>query len=419
MGKTIGPGQMPVIYGIDFGSTIYSGGMEFVFGNAIDTVVNFGGSQFILTGGKAVDATVNAGGLQSVLDGGEAFETTVNSGGLQVVGYNGKADYATINHGSQYLKGVSYFSNLINGGIETVAGFGHAYETTVDAGSLQDVQQAGYVTLADIKNNGKQIVEGFGYADYTNVRAGGVEVVELQGSADHTTVAVGGLQDSFGWTHDASVFGLQKIENGAVDNWADIFAGGVQEIFEGGYAYGAFVRKGAAQFVSGKADHTQLDGYLGVWQDGQSVSTVVSDGGIETVAGTALSTTIAPNGQMVIEAGGVGNHTTIEFLGKERVLSGGLERDAIFDLGGTLDLDSANCVGMIEGWQVGAKVDLRDTAFGANTSFGYDNATGTFLITDGQHFSFLHLLGQYTASNFSLSSDGHGGTLISNPVGTA
>jgi hypothetical protein len=103
--------------------------------------------------------------------------------------------------------------------------------------------------------------------------------------------------------------------------------------------------------------------------------------------------------------------------GLERVLSGGKELDAIFQGAGTLDLDSANCVGLIEGWGSGTKIDLRDNAFEANTTFGFDSASGMFSITDGQHSSFIHLLGNYTAGDFKLSSDSHGGTLITEPVG--
>jgi hypothetical protein len=40
-------------------------------------------------------------------------------------------------------------------------------------------------------------------------------------------------------------------------------------------------------------------------------------------------------------------------------------------------------------------------------------------VTDGSHTATLTLLGQYSAANFSLSSDGVGGTLIKDPAVTA
>lgn len=123
MGKIIKAGQVQVVNGIDIGSGVFGGGIEFVAngGVAIDTMIDLGGNQFILSGGKAYDAMVNYGGMQAVGAGGKAFSTLVNEGGQQVVAYNGETDFAIINGGSQYLKGVSFFSELKYGGTETVA----------------------------------------------------------------------------------------------------------------------------------------------------------------------------------------------------------------------------------------------------------------------------------------------------------
>jgi len=41
-------------------------------------------------------------------------------------------------------------------------------------------------------------------------------------------------------------------------------------------------------------------------------------------------------------------------------------------------------------------------------------------VTDGTHTANLTLLGQYSTGNFSLASDGHGGTVVTDPlVGSA
>jgi hypothetical protein len=37
-------------------------------------------------------------------------------------------------------------------------------------------------------------------------------------------------------------------------------------------------------------------------------------------------------------------------------------------------------------------------------------------VSDGSHVATLALLGQYTASSFALSSDGHGGTFVTEPA---
>jgi len=62
------------------------------------------------------------------------------------------------------------------------------------------------------------------------------------------------------------------------------------------------------------------------------------------------------------------------------------------------------------------QIDLLDIAFGttkkSQMSFS-GNGTDSFVnVTDGLHTASIHLLGYYIASEFAVSSDGHGGTLI-------
>ena len=45
-----------------------------------------------------------------------------------------------------------------------------------------------------------------------------------------------------------------------------------------------------------------------------------------------------------------------------------------------------------------------------------DASGGTLTVTDGAHTANIALLGNYMASTFTPSSDGHGGTLIRDPV---
>ena len=65
------------------------------------------------------------------------------------------------------------------------------------------------------------------------------------------------------------------------------------------------------------------------------------------------------------------------------------------------------------------QIDLGDIAFGANTTLGYAangaNSGGLLSVSDGTHIANIALLGQYIASSFATASDGHGGTLISDP----
>jgi hypothetical protein len=64
-------------------------------------------------------------------------------------------------------------------------------------------------------------------------------------------------------------------------------------------------------------------------------------------------------------------------------------------------------------------IDLSNVSFGTNTTLGYsansDNSGGTLTVSDGLHATSLALLGQYAALSFVMASDGHGGTLITDP----
>jgi hypothetical protein len=88
---------------------------------------------------------------------------------------------------------------------------------------------------------------------------------------------------------------------------------------------------------------------------------------------------------------------------------------------GTLSLDnSSSFSGQISGFGGGDQIDLADIFFGASTTLAYSaqgNDLGTTLtVSDGTDTANLVLFGQYLSSDFALSSDGHGGTLITDPL---
>jgi hypothetical protein len=101
-------------------------------------------------------------------------------------------------------------------------------------------------------------------------------------------------------------------------------------------------------------------------------------------------------------------------------LAGAYAGEAIFaGNAGTLLLDdSADFSGTVAGMTGADTLDLRDIGFSArSTRLGYaanaDNGGGTLSVSDGIHTAQIALLGQYAASSFAATSDGHGGTLIS------
>jgi hypothetical protein len=91
-----------------------------------------------------------------------------------------------------------------------------------------------------------------------------------------------------------------------------------------------------------------------------------------------------------------------------------------FSSGGELKLGaSVGFSGTIASFRQGDFLDLADIAFGSGTTLGFSeapsNMSGTLTVSDGTHTAHILLLGQYTAGQFTVANDGHGGTLIGDP----
>jgi hypothetical protein len=88
---------------------------------------------------------------------------------------------------------------------------------------------------------------------------------------------------------------------------------------------------------------------------------------------------------------------------------------------GVLELaKSQTYTGQISGFSKtgGTSLDLVDIGFAVATthaSFTGSTISGTLTITDGTHTAHIGLVGDYTASSWFVSSDGHGGTTVIDP----
>ena len=92
--------------------------------------------------------------------------------------------------------------------------------------------------------------------------------------------------------------------------------------------------------------------------------------------------------------------------------------------GGILQLDSLMAFGgTISGFTLGDEIDLRGLAFTSGTINASwtqltsgANGSGTLTVSSGATVvETLTLLGQYSQAEFSATSDGHGGTVITDP----
>ena len=139
----------------------------------------------------------------------------------------------------------------------------------------------------------------------------------------------------------------------------------------------------------------------------------VDTGTLETDGGTMIVDSPVVGAGMAIIVGG-----TLEFTGLS-------DSNVDFSAGaaGVLALDqSQNFTGHISGFGVRDQIDLGDVGYSASTSLQYvansSDTGGTLTVTDGSHTANLALIGEYASSMFVLSSDGSGGTLITDVTGT-
>jgi autotransporter passenger strand-loop-strand repeat protein len=233
--------------------------------------------------------------------------------------------------------------------------------------------------------------------------------------------------------------GLQEIGSGGVA-YSAVVSGGTQTIDKGGTARGTTVDVGGAEYVAGGGitSGTILDGGTEVVRGTFSPWVLTP----RNIAGAATETTIT-SGSEIVEAGGVGIATTIGD-GTLEVMRGGMLEGlktpgligvvggpvrqipaVAFAAGGdgTLRLDASASFApdsvSIAGFAGNDKLDLSDIGFGGHTTVGFAEAAnhlyGILTVSDSTHAARLMLMGQYTAANFVAASDGHGGTLITDP----
>ena len=85
---------------------------------------------------------------------------------------------------------------------------------------------------------------------------------------------------------------------------------------------------------------------------------------------------------------------------------------------GTLKLDSAlSYTGNVSGLTANDTLDLSNLTYGSDMTVGYSGtaAGGVLSIGNGSQAAHIALLGNYLASSFTLSGDGHGGTNVVDP----
>jgi autotransporter passenger strand-loop-strand repeat protein len=410
--------------------TIAGGSAIFLEAGGVVTNGSAGDRTALITGGVGIDVNGTAGvtvtnfGTIASTNGSPGFAAVlfnnansvlVLEGGSRIIGeaFGGLGAYGLFGDGALDLAGA--------GGPGTLSGLGRQYRNFAQVAVLAgaDWTLGGGNTIGS--GTTLTVLGTLDAGGHIEVVSGGVEIVAAGGVASGTAVRNGGTETVFGRASGGTVGsgGRQVVSAGGVASGATMTIGGDQTVSSGGTARDTVV-SGGAEYVRGTASGTVIDSH-----------------GIENVHGVALGGTVNSGGQLRVSAGGVDSGSTVNSGGTEtvfgrasggvidggliKVASGGIASGTVtFAGGGTLELDAgAGFTGKVKGFAAPDRIDLRSVAFGAATTRSFTEAashtSGTLTVTDGTHTVQLTLLGQYLTSNFTLSTDNHGGTRVTDP----
>ena len=163
-----------------------------------------------------------------------------------------------------------------------------------------------------------------------------------------------------------------------------------------------------------------------------SNETIDSSSTVEINAGSTLTLggTITNNGILLVNGGALnvagtlnGGTTEISGSGDATIERASSESVAFLSNStGQLVLDQApSYTGKISGFGTTQSIDLTDINFAAGVRISYasssrKNTSGVLTVTDGTNKTSLQLQGTYTLANFHVTSDGNGGTLLTDPA---
>ncbi len=335
--------------GVDGALNLYNGRNFEISGSFTDSGLLEVGGTFTATG----TTTITASGT---LDGGGTVAGSVVDSGIIVAS---RVEIA--------LAGAVTGDGTLSAGEDAILSIdgGGTFGGTLDGGGMIDITSA--LTLTAGARFGSNFI-----LDTANLILGAGETLtnqtgflEIDASSDQTLTINGARGDSF-------------------DNAGTFFAAGagteaVQVAFSNTGSVTA--EWGTLSFIGAVTNNGTLD---------------ASSAGLLTVADTVGGTgTLAVNfGGSISLLAGAATGQTVDFLSLS---------------GGTLDLSKAiDFKGLIDGFGGSDQIDLVKAA---ETSFTY--SSGVLTVSNGGITeASLHFQGSYTPSDFALSSDGHGGTVI-------
>jgi hypothetical protein len=195
------------------------------------------------------------------------------------------------------------------------------------------------------------------------------------------TIESGGRLETFG-VEDSSVWGSLDVAAGGVASWLFVESGAVGRIESGGRIVDSYIYGGSLDVAAG---------------------------------GVAFGANFHYGAAGKVESGGLINGAVLQDSTLE-IMSGGIMGAGTTTFWGSASLmldDAPAFSGTVSSFDATDKIDLGNIAFsGATLAYSASGTSGTLTVNDGAHVAALALVGQYTAANFQLADDGHGGTVV-------
>ena len=351
------------------------------------TVTNFG----TISGGAAVL-------FQSSSD-----ELVIEAGCVLSGGVFGGGGTLELGAGSGIVNGIDKNGNVI------VVGFAGSTPMFQDFGTLK-IDAGGNFTLA----SGETVAKGKSMIDNGVVSDGG-------------GLTVGGL---IGGTGTFSVTAKLTFLNNSSLSVADLFVTGKSAKVTVGsnITYGGdwFQTNGSTVINAGRTlnltNAADVISGKGVTVSG---TLEVSGGGKLEIQGPVINNglLLVSGGTLVLENNAIVTGTgSAEIIAAVFDASGGFNQAVSFVGGlGTLILGhSQSYTANITGFSTagGTELDLSDVGFvsASEATFSGTTAGGVLTVSDGTHTAKLNLVGNFTGSTFTASSDGHGGVIVVDPT---
>jgi hypothetical protein len=291
------------------------------------------------------------------------------------------------------------------------------------AGTLMGAGTVSFAAGSDILSGATLSAAAMSISAATVTLAGAITLTKtLTAATSHLTVAAGGASLSGGGTLAFTNAATNKITGasaGATLTNHDKITGAGQigagqmtlvnqadGIIDGNLTTALVIDTGAATIVNAGLIECASTG-------GVTIKSAVANTGSLTVTKGILTLAGAVTGAGTVRIGGGTADVTATSFG---------ENVAFFATTGVLELANSQAyAGSITGFsKTGTtSLDLADIAFavGVTTAtYSGTTASGVLTVTDGANTAKIHFTGDYSASVWTLSSDGHGGTTVVDPT---